>query len=172
MKIFLIGYMGSGKSTFGPKLADAMQLPFFDLDECIEKQEGITITSFFIEKGEASFRKTEAELLRKLCSKNPSFVMSTGGGAPVHSDNMRYMNEQGVTVYLEMTPTQLAQRLAPDYKKRPLLRHLKEEELESFIKEKLKERESFYRKAQIILDGYQPDVAEVAKEILGMKRGE
>ncbi len=165
MKIFLTGYMGSGKSTLGSKLARALELPFFDLDKMIEEQEGMTIASFFEQKGETTFRQIEAEMLRNFTQENDSFLLSTGGGAPVFHQNIDFMNENGLTVYIEMNPKSLAQRLAPARAERPLLKHLSDDELENFVAEKLKEREPFYKKARLVINGLSPNVNSIASII-------
>ncbi len=162
MKIFLTGYMGSGKSTLGPKLARALDVPFFDLDKIIEEQEGTTIASFFEQKGEEAFRQLEANLLRSVTLENDSFLLSTGGGVPVFHNNMEFMNEHGLTLFLEMNPKSLAQRLAPARAERPLLKHLNDGELENFVTEKLKEREPFYKKARLIINGLSPNANSIA----------
>ncbi len=165
MKIFLTGYMGSGKSTLGPKLARALDVPFFDLDKIIEEQEDMTIASFFEQKGEEAFRQLEADLLRSITLENDSFLLSTGGGVPVFHNNMDFMNEHGLTLYLEMNPKSLAQRLAPARAERPLLKHLNDDELENFVAEKLKEREPFYKKARLIINGLSPNANNIASTI-------
>lgn len=166
MKVFLIGYMGSGKSTLGPKLARALNIPFMDLDKLIEEQIGMTIAQYFEQHGETSFRNVEAELLRSMTEKNDSFLMSTGGGAPVFHDNMKFMNENGTTVYLEMNPRSLAQRLAPAKDERPLLKNISDEDLPEFIAAKLKEREVYYKEAHLITSGLSPNAHTIAQLIL------
>lgn len=165
MKIFLTGYMGSGKSTLGAKLAKALKLPFFDLDKMIEAKEGMSIASYFEKNGEAAFRQLEAEMLRSFTKENDSFLLSTGGGVPIFHHNMDFMNESGLTVYIEMNPKSLAQRLAPARAERPLLKHLSDDELENFVAEKLKEREPFYKKARLIINGLSPKVNTIANLI-------
>jgi shikimate kinase len=166
MKIFLIGYMGSGKSTLGPKLARALAIPFMDLDKLIEEHVGMTIAQYFEQHDESSFRNVEADLLRSITEKNDSFLMSTGGGVPVFHNNMEFMNEHGTTVYLEMNPRTLAQRLAPAKAERPLLKNINDENLPEFIASKLKEREVFYKKAHLITSGLSPNPQSIAQLIL------
>jgi shikimate kinase len=167
MKIFLIGFMGSGKSTLGPKLARALGIPFFDLDKMIEECEGMSIPSLFEQKGETAFRQIEAELLRSTTLQNDAFLLSTGGGAPVFHDNMGFMNQHGCTIYLEMNPKSLAQRLAPAKAERPLLKDINDDDLPEFIASKLKEREVHYKKAHLITSGLSPNahlIAGIIKE--------
>lgn len=166
MKIFLIGYMGSGKSTFGPKLASVLNVPFMDLDHLIETHVGLTIPQYFEHHGEAAFRNVEAELLRNITEQKASFLLSTGGGAPVFHDNMEFMNKNGITIYLEMEPQALAERLAPVKAVRPLLRNVSDEDLPNFIASKLQEREGCYKKAHLITSGLNPDAEAIASQLL------
>ncbi|WP_207424082.1 shikimate kinase [Desertivirga brevis] len=152
MKIFLIGFMGCGKTTFGKKLASKLGFRFIDLDKSIEQSAGITIPEYFKEYGETAFRVKEREVLQKTTVPDNS-VIATGGGAPCFFDNMEWMNEQGATVYICLTPKALATRLESATDERPVLQGLKGEELERFIASKLEEREVFYKKASIIVEG-------------------
>src|SRR5437773_11285939 len=97
--IFLMGFMGSGKTFFGKQLAQLLNYEFIDLDELIGKNEGATIAEIFFSKGEAYFRSKESSLLKSL-SQNENAVIATGGGTPCFHDNMKWMNEHGITVYL------------------------------------------------------------------------
>jgi shikimate kinase len=150
--IYIIGFMGSGKSTAGRKLAASMGWPFIDLDRKIEEVALKTIPRIFSEDGEEHFRKIESEVLRKLDNTKKT-VVSTGGGTPCHGDNMDFMLQTGVTVYLKMTPGQLAKRLLDSSGERPLLKNVPDESLPGFIEEKLAHREKWYSKAEIIVDG-------------------
>ena len=150
--IYIIGFMGSGKSTAGRKLAASMGWPFLDLDRKIEEVALKTIPRIFSEDGEEHFRKIESEVLRKLDNTKKT-VVSTGGGTPCHGDNMDFMLKTGVTVYLKMTPGQLAKRLLDSSGERPLLKNVPDESLPGFIEEKLAHREKWYSKAEIIVDG-------------------
>src|SRR5579859_2734142 len=102
MKIFLIGLPGSGKTTMGKSLADALRLPFADLDVEIEKSEGLTVPQIFEKRGEDYFRAAESELLKKFTSSSGHFVMAAGGGAPCFNRNMTAMNQSGITVFLDV----------------------------------------------------------------------
>ncbi len=88
MKIVLIGYMGSGKSSVGKKLAEVLGISFMDLDDEIEKREHISIQKIFSKKGEIYFRKIEKEVLQTILIKRDSFVLATGGGTPCYADSM------------------------------------------------------------------------------------
>ena len=155
-KIFLLGFMGSGKSTTGKKLASHLKWTFIDLDEKIENITGMKIRDIFSEKGEAFFRKTESEALQGIASES-NVVISTGGGTPCFGDNMDFMLRTGLTVYLRMTPARLKSRLADSSDHRPLLKDIGKEDLEEYIAGKLSEREKWYSRAEIIIDGFNTD---------------
>lgn len=149
--IFLIGFMGAGKSTLGKKLAKAIGYRFIDSDKEISTQEGLTISDLFDTKGEAYFRQLEKEFIEQLDS-NENYIVATGGGLPIYNDLMNKLNEKGITVYLQVKPSTLLLRLIEGQKKRPLIENLNEDKLKAFIAEKLMERESTYLKAQLIVD--------------------
>ena len=152
MKIFLIGFMGCGKTTIAKKLAARLGCQLVDLDLEIEKTIGQSVASYFAEHGEAAFRKQESDLLRAFPYADEA-VVATGGGAPCYFDNMDWMNANGITVYIDMPPVALAKRLAGGKAKRPLIKDLDEAGLISFIEEKLQERLAFYEKAQLKVSG-------------------
>src|ERR1700744_3175065 len=151
MKIFLIGFMGSGKTTLGRKLADRMNYEFIDLDHVLEKQVELSIAEYFSFFGEDSFRKLEGQVLRKTPYPENAIV-STGGGLPCYFDNMGWMKAEGKTVYLKLSPKTLADRLESGKEERPLLQNKHGEALVAFIEKKLEEREPFYSQANIIAD--------------------
>ena len=155
--IYIIGFMGSGKSTAGKKLALLLGWSFLDLDKRIEEHTGIPISEIFSIHGETYFRNVEEEVLKNLKS-HTNTVISTGGGTPCHSDNMDYMIKTGLTVYLKLTPEQLKSRLSESTGKRPLIKDLKNDSLLSFIKEKLADREKWYNLADITVEGNNPDI--------------
>jgi shikimate kinase len=155
--VYVIGFMGSGKTTVGKKLALALDWSFIDLDLRIEEATGKTIAELFSIYGEDYFRNVESEVLRKL-KYQVNTVVSTGGGTPCHKDNMTFMKETGLTLYLKMTPGQLASRLAGSKGERPLLKNLDSESLLRFIEEKLSSREKWYSLAEIKVDGFNTDI--------------
>ncbi|NLA48846.1 MAG: AAA family ATPase [Bacteroidales bacterium] len=163
-KIYIIGFMGSGKSTMGRRLAALMEWQFLDLDDKIEEIAGKTIARIFSEDGEEEFRKMESETLKSLTG-TVNVIISTGGGTPCHSGNMDYMLETGITVYLKMTPGQLASRLRDSSAERPLLKNIPDEEMLSFIGKKLSDREQWYTKAGITVDGLNPDPKQLKSMI-------
>lgn len=150
-KIFLIGFMGSGKSTVGRRLASNLKWSFVDLDEKIESTEGMNIPAIFSQKGESVFREMESKALRDLESET-RIVISTGGGTPCFGNNMELMLESGLTIYLKMTPSSLKRRLVKSTEGRPLLKDIDKKDLEGFIAAKLAGREKWYSRAEIIAD--------------------
>ena len=148
MKFFVVGYMASGKTTFGKELAKDKGLPFLDLDECIEEREGRSISEIFATDGEHYFRETERRLLHELCGERDEFVMATGGGTPCFFDNMEYMNSMGSTIFLNTSLFVIVERLKVQRADRPLLTMYSDVELELFVREHLESRLSFYLKAK------------------------
>lgn len=151
-RIFLTGYMGCGKTTFGKKLAARMDCEFIDLDHVLEAQEGMTITDYFATHGEAAFRKLESSVLKNTPYPDRA-VISTGGGLPCFFDNMEWMKAHGQVVYIKLNAGILASRLENNKDDRPILRHKHGDELIAFIDEKLAERAPFYEQANIIAEG-------------------
>jgi len=159
MKIFLIGFMGSGKSFLGPRIASALDCPFWDLDDLIEEKAGQTISSIFETEGEARFRILEQQVLQET-ETLPSAVISTGGGAACFFDNITWMNKHGLTIYLQTSATLLAERLQAEMEHRPLLAHLTPDELITFIENKVSAREVFYTQAQVIWEQQKTNESE------------
>lgn len=163
-RIFLVGFMGVGKSTVGKKLASLLGYQFLDLDADFEQSYKISIPEFFQKYDEALFRKLEYEkLISSLECEN--VVISTGGGTACFFDSMDVMNNNGLTIYLEMPVAGIASRLINARKKRPLVLGLSEQELTAFIESKLKERKVFYEKAKVRVDAFNADVQQLAENI-------
>lgn len=153
MKIFLIGLMGSGKSALGKKVSNSIKLPFIDLDVAIEQQEGMPVFEIFSKKGQEYFRNTEAGVLRKQ-SEAKEFVMATGGGTPCFHGGMDFMNETGITIFLNTDIPEIVKRLdGPQQSLRPLLNELPEQSLEEKLKTMLQKRLPFYEQAHFTLVG-------------------
>lgn len=161
MKVFLIGFMGSGKSTVGKKIAKQLRLPFVDLDHYIEEQEQSTITQIFQDKGEAVFRKIESDALVQLCSQKENMVLSLGGGTPCVDANMQVIKKNGVSVYLSQPKGVLLDRLKNGKAKRPLIAAMSDAELDKFIDAKLVEREKYYLQADIQYEGKDLNAARI-----------
>jgi shikimate kinase len=155
--IYIIGFMGSGKSTIGKRLASRLGWSFVDLDDLIEEKTGLKITEIFSQNGEKYFRNVESEVLRSLNNSNNT-VVSTGGGTPCSGGNMDYMLGSGLTVYLKLSPGELKSRLSGSNDERPLIKDLNNDELLSFIEEKLGSRESCYNRAEVVVEGIDLDI--------------
>lgn len=165
MKIYLIGYMGSGKSTLGKRLAKALGISWIDLDTEIEARYKISIPDFFIKYGEAAFRDVEHKVLNDIV-QIPDVVVSTGGGVPCFHNNMELMNQTGVTIYLQATPEVILTRIGPYAWKRPLFQKMDGADTLEKIKEHLKSRIIYYEQAKIIIDAANPDIDELKTLIL------
>jgi len=164
--IFLIGFMGCGKTSWGKKLATGLNYNFIDLDHALEEKAGMTIAEYFAAHGEDAFRKLESEVLKQT-DYPENTVVSTGGGLPCFFDHMEWMNSHGQTLYIKLSPKTLADRLENARVKRPLLHGKHGDELVNFIAQKLAERESFYNRAKHIVDGISMSVEglmEVVKD--------
>jgi shikimate kinase len=152
MKIFLIGLPGSGKTTIGKELALLVGKPFIDLDEKIVKRENLSIKKIFELKGESQFRLIESDVLRECIEEHDSFVMSTGGGTPAYHGNMMFMNEQGITIFLNTSPELIESRLrSTKIGERPLFSGAKN--VGERLQELLTSRLDFYREAKLEVDG-------------------
>lgn len=151
MKIFFIGFMASGKSTVGSKVADLLGVPFYDLDVMIEKGEGKSVPVIFSESGEATFRLLESEYLKKLVAVETA-VVATGGGTPCFFDHLDWMKNNGVVIYLRTDIFVLFDRLQSFYQNRPLISGKKDKILLDFIKSTLQKRSVFYESAHLIFD--------------------
>jgi shikimate kinase len=171
MKIFLIGLPGSGKTTIGKALAKALNTSFVDLDKEIEKEEGLTPSEIFAMKKEDYFRKVESDELKRLCGTSSHFVMATGGGTPCFFDNMEVINRSGVSIFLDVSAREVAERmLKTDLAKRPLLAKSSGDEVKDRIEFLRSHRISFYKQAHIIIDGDQISVEEIIR-LINTKKG-
>ncbi|MDB5258498.1 MAG: aroK [Chitinophagaceae bacterium] len=165
MLIFLIGLPGSGKTTLGKQLAKQIHYVFSDLDEAIVKAHHSTIEEIFLNEGEATFRTYESQCLQAY-SKHENIIVSTGGGAPCFHNNMKWMNETGVSIFLNPPLTELAKRLSvSDNSHRPMLKGKDENDLLSFLEAKFKERSLFYGQSKIIIDKINPSVSDLIEKI-------
>ena len=151
VRIILVGYMGSGKTTVGRALAKSLDLPFYDLDWYIESRMRKTVKQLFDERGEDGFRQVERNMLHEV-AEFENIVLSCGGGTPCFFDNMDYINQQGESVYLKCTTDVLVQHLKMGKTVRPLLLNKTPEEVVAFIEQQLRQREPFYTKAKHTLD--------------------
>jgi shikimate kinase len=151
MRIYITGFMGSGKSTFAKALAEEIGYGFLDLDAAIETGEKTTIQKIFKDKGEEGFRTLEHDALLKT-EKEDNLVIATGGGAPCHNNNMEWMNNHGITIYLKLFESELKRRIEPEMATRPLLNGIDADGLDNFIYNTLRERSFFYHQSKIVID--------------------
>lgn len=158
MRIYLIGFMCSGKSTVGSLLSRSLNIPFYDVDEEVQKREGLSIPQIFEKKGEAYFRKLEFKVLKDLSEKE-NVVISTGGGLGANEEALNFMKSRGTTVFIDI-PFEVFLERCKDSKERPLLKRPLDE-----IKNLFEERRKIYSKADIKVKGEKPP-EEVVKEIL------
>lgn len=161
MLIFLVGFMGSGKTTLGRPLATRLNCDFIDLDRAIETGEGRTISDIFATDGEAHFRALERKYLEEVIAQYKTAVISTGGGTPCFGDNMALMNASGITVYLKIAPRMLANRLLAAKVRRPLVEGKSPDELLRYIEETLTERETYYGQANVVVGNPSRDVSQL-----------
>lgn len=162
MKIFIVGYMASGKTTFGKALADKLGTTFVDLDNYIEEKEGKSISEIFAERGEEGFRLREKELLAEVIDAEPDLVLACGGGTPCFFDNMKTLNEKGITVFLETSTPVLISRLQEENEKRPLMAGKSDDEIRRQVLTQLCDRLPHYMEAKMKWHG---DDLETPEEI-------
>jgi shikimate kinase len=161
-KFFLVGYMGSGKSTIGKQLAAKLKYEFIDLDHLIETDYYQSIHEIFDTKGEKEFRAMEHNTLKKVIEKN-NVVVACGGGTPCYYDNMDLMNRNGITIYIKMSTDTLISRLTTSKEERPLLANKTGDELRTFVASQLEKREDAYHQALYTVKGKDLNVAELAQ---------
>lgn len=157
--------MGSGKTHWGRIWAAAYHMGFVDLDEVITISERKSVVDIFEDKGETYFRELEARKLRE-CASLQHTIISCGGGTPCFHDNLAWMKNQGVTVYLEAKPEEILRRLSRAQEQRPLIKKLNQAELLFFIEQKLQERESFYHQCDVTLQSADVTEAIFAEKII------
>lgn len=159
--IYLIGFMGTGKTAVGKLLSDLLKLEFVDLDALIEKEQGITISEIFTDKGEAYFRELEAAVLKGVARKN-DLVVSCGGGIVINPGNISLMKKSGFCVCLFASIKTILSRTAGQ-SHRPLLNVAHPEQA---IEELLKARAPFYAQADLSIDTSSITVLEAANMII------
>lgn len=150
-KIYLIGFMGCGKSHIGKQLAHSLGWDFLDMDDFLEANEGMSISQIFAEGGESLFRELERNYLQATYDFENT-VIATGGGAPCFFDNVDWMNNHGSTIYLKTPVSILVDRLKSETNHRPLLAGKTDSQLKDFISMKLEERSSFYQQARYVFE--------------------
>ncbi|MBA4747064.1 MAG: shikimate kinase [Muricauda sp.] len=166
MKIVLVGYMASGKSTVGRLLARQLGVEFVDLDDYIEQHQKKSIKNIFSEKGEIFFRKLEHQMLAEVLEKEKSIILSTGGGTPCYGTNMAtILNQSDHSIYLNLSIPNLVERISKEKDDRPLVKNIVDEELPEFIGKHLFERRPYYLQAKHILDCNDLDAEAVVARI-------
>ena len=163
--VFLIGYMGCGKSTLGKALAEWLDVQFIDLDDYIEEKYESTINGIFAAAGTTKFREIEHQALREVAAADNA-VISCGGGTPCFAGNMQIMNDAGLTIWLTTTPQRISSRLClPEQKaKRPLIKDKSDQEILDFVAKGLKEREPFYSQSMLRFDSTRLENVEEINE--------
>ncbi len=150
MKIILVGFMASGKSTLGISLAEKFNLSFIDTDQIIEKQEEKTVSQIFELSGESRFRELELECIDSI-KELENYVLSVGGGLPCYNNMMDELNDMGLTIFLDIDKEQIYQRLQSELFNRPLLKKMASNELKSYIEELYAKRRETYSKAKFVV---------------------
>ena len=160
--IYLIGYMGVGKTTIAKLLSEQLQLPFLDTDLEIEQQENKSVSEIFKKEGELHFRMLETELLKQY---NSTGIVACGGGLAIHNNNMELINSKGISIYLKASANHLYNQLKGDKRSRPLIANITNKELKLYIRKELINRSPFYELAQhtILVDG--KNKAEILREV-------
>lgn len=146
MKIFLIGYMGCGKSRWGKIVAKHYGFRFIDLDTLIEEREDLNVPEIFEKHGESGFRKREHDALESI-SDEENIIVATGGGAPCFNKNMEEMNRLGTTLFIECSPQLLRERITESDTERPLVKNFSQDELLNYIIRHLNNRMPFYEQS-------------------------
>lgn len=165
LKVFLIGFMGCGKTHWGQALSRKLGLPFFDLDHRIEEKEEKTINAIFSDEGEEYFRMLEKEVLYLLTESHDSFVMATGGGTPCFYNNIGYMKKSGTVLWLNCSVDCIFDRLVAEKENRPLVKNLTEEELRAYIIKKFSDRKIYYEQANATINDDDPKLDAVVSKI-------
>ncbi len=161
MRVFLIGFMGSGKSYVGQRLAEHLGTNFFDLDQIIEEYAGQDIPSIFQADGEEHFREVERKALHSTSQLAPG-IIATGGGTPCFFDNINWMNKRGLTIFLNAPVSVLWERLRKQQAHRPIVRSLNAGELRNKIQLLLHERLPFYQQSHVLYE-----IKEAQEDVAG-----
>lgn len=160
--LYLIGFMGVGKTTIGKQIAALNKVIFIDIDSQIEKETSKSIKEIFETDGEIAFRKLETDTIHSI---NKKAIIACGGGLPAHNNNIEYLKHKGIVIYLKASTETLIKRLEKNKNKRPLISNLTNEERLEFIRKILKEREKTYKQADYTIETDNKTVKEVLREI-------
>ena len=170
--IFLLGYMGAGKTVIGRSLSKKLGFKFYDLDDYIEQIEGKKVSEIFNEKNEVYFRKIENKYLHELSLKNEKKIISTGGGTPCYKNNLKIIQNtsNSISIYLKANIETLVKRLFNSIDNRPVISHLEDKsELKEFITKHLFERSFYYEKSDVKIktdDIELKDIVKLIKELI------
>lgn len=165
MKIYLVGYMYSGKTTIGRQLAQRLGLKFVDTDQLFEQKYRLTIPLFLAKYDQALFRKLEGHILRSTAEMN-DVVVATGGGTPCYEGGMEWMMEQGLTVHIKIDVEGALLRHSRSQHTRPLLQNMSEEERRKFVEKQIGERMVYYAMAQYEVDAMNPDLDALLAQMI------
>lgn len=167
MKIILVGYMASGKSTIGKLLSESLPIPFYDFDHLIETDLNLKVNEIFEQKGELFFRKKEREILIEFLNTTENYILALGGGTPCYYDNFElYQSDSIHSIYLKASVSTLLERLSYQKVSRPLVSHLNEEALQEFVAKHLFERSYFYHQVQTVVSIDDKKESEIVSEII------
>ncbi len=167
MRIILVGYMASGKSTIGKLISESLNLPFYDLDHLIETDLNLKVNEIFEQKGELFFRKKEREILMEFLNTTDTYVLALGGGTPCYYDNFELYKSSTIhSVYLKASVATLLERLKSEKVSRPLVSRLNEEELQEFVAKHLFERSYFYHQVETVISIDNKSASEIVSEIV------
>lgn len=166
MKIFLIGFMGSGKTHWGRLISAKLGLSFYDLDSVIVEQEGKTVSEIFAEKGEEYFRYQEKEMLEEIVEEKDNFILSCGGGTPCFFNNIEFMKKHGKVIWLNTSVDMLKQRLFRERTSRPLISDVDDDGLRRYIIKKLSERRMYYQQADLTVSEELTSLEELIQLLL------
>lgn len=166
MIIYIIGFMGAGKTTVGKRLAKKIKFTFIDTDVYIEKKQNKTIKCIFEENGEEYFRNLEKKAIKEIQNLNGNFVISTGGGLPIFNDCIDEINNSGISLWLRASFETIINRVNKD-QSRPVLKSAGSQQN---IKNILDNRSEIYKKAQYIIDVDNKDIESIVTEILKISK--
>ena len=166
MKIVLLGYMASGKSSIGKRLSKKLSMRFLDLDDYIIEQEKMSISEIFKLKGEVYFRLIEHKYLKEILAKDEKFILALGGGTPCYANNMEEINKgDTLSIYLQGSTANMIERLIRKKAKRPLIASLGDDKIPEFVAKHLFERRPFYEQAKTTIKIDDKTKKEVANEL-------
>ncbi len=169
MPYFLLGMPGSGKSYWGKIWATETGLDFFDLDHYIVKKEQLTIPQIFEVKGEKSFRNLESHYLKELTKRNQKCIIACGGGTPCFNNNMDFINQNGISIFLNTDIENISYNLLrqKEVAKRPLFKTLQtKSDVKNYLEDLLNNRISYYKKARYeIIPGFKNDTLKILKNL-------